>query len=226
MSEARLQALLLAALLTARSAAAVAPPVVPWREAAAHVGAVVSVEGAVTHAHTAGDTCVLEFADDPRAFRVVVVLGVFESAPREPERIWAGRRVRATGRIERFQGRVEMIVRGANQIELLEAPGAPASEARAPASPAAPPTTLPPPLPPPPPPPQARPVERPLGDAAPCERAHATWRAAADDVKLRLAALARCLDALRYDCAAERAALAPALDGLATIERQVVAACR
>jgi hypothetical protein len=119
-----------------------------------------------------------------------------------------------------------MVVRGASQIDVVEPAGAPAAETRSATTPAAPPTTVPPPLPPPPPPPPARPVERPLGDAAPCERARASWRAAAEDTSLRLAALARCLDALRYDCAAERAALAPALDGLATIERQVAAACR
>ena len=226
MRDLRFRLLLVAAVLTAGSAAGVAPPVVPWRDADAHVGEVVTVEGDVAHAHTAGDTCVLEFSDDPRAFRVVVVLGVFESAPREPERLWAGRRVRATGRVQRFQGRVEMVVRGASQVDVAEPAGASASEARSATTPAPPPTTVPPPLPPPPPPPSARPVERPLGDAAPCERARASWRAAAEDARLRLAALARCLDALRYDCAAERAALAPALDGLATIERQVAAACR
>src|SRR3989442_317036 len=115
--------------LVARAAAAAraaAPPVISWQEAGGHVGEVVTVEGEVATASTVGDTWVLEFArDDPRAFRVVVLLPLLETAPRQPERLYQGRRVRATGRVQRFQGRAEMVLRGAGQIEVVEASGAP-----------------------------------------------------------------------------------------------------
>jgi len=193
--------------LVALAAGAAASLVVPWREAGGHVGEVVTVEGEVAVARSVGDTWVLEFApDDPRAFRVVVLLSLLESTPRQPERLYQGRRVRATGRVQRFQGRAEMVLRGAGQIEVVETSG----EAPAPPPPAAP----------------AAPARSPASAAAPCERARERWRAAASEAGERLAALARCLDALRYRCAAERAALTPALATLDTAEREVDSACR
>ena len=193
--------------LAAGAAGAAAPLVVPWREAGGHVGEVVTVEGEVAVARTVGDTWVLEFApDDPRAFRVVVLLSLLESAPRQPEHLYQGRRVRATGRVQRFQGRAEMVLRGAGQIEVVETSG----EAPAPPPSAAP----------------AAPARSPASAAAPCERARERWRAAASEAGERLAALARCLDVLRYRCAAERAALTPALATLDTAEREVDSACR
>ncbi|HJQ85392.1 MAG TPA: hypothetical protein VKA21_15000, partial [Candidatus Binatia bacterium] len=179
-----------AAIAVAAAALAAAPSGIGWRDAGNHVGEVVTVEGEVTAVHTTADTCVLEFADDPRAFRVVVLVPFFGGAPREPERLYRGRVVRVTGRVQRFQGRPELALRGFGQIETAEA----SPESRTTAAPTSPPPAPPPPPPPPPPPaPAARPVERPLGDAAPCERARARWREAASDAKIRLEALARCL---------------------------------
>src|SRR5206468_6638869 len=134
----RALALLSLVALAAAVAHAAAPPVVSWREAGGHVGEVVTVEGEVAAASTVGDTWVLEVArDDPRAFRVVVLLPLLETAPRQPERLYQGRRVRATGRVQRFQGRAEMVLRGAGQIEVVETGGAPPA-ASAPPPPAAP----------------------------------------------------------------------------------------
>jgi len=215
-------------VLAAGTARPAAPPVVSWQEAGGHVGEVVTVEGEVATASTVGDTWVLEFArDDPRAFRVVVLLPLLETAPRQPERLYQGRRVRATGRIQRFQGRAEMVLRGAAQIEVVEAPGE--------APPAAPTAAAPPPLgaptsptPPPLPAPTAPvvPAKPAPGAAAPCERARERWRAAATEASARIAALSRCLDAVRYRCGAERAALTPALATLDTLEHEIDINCR
>jgi len=62
--------------------------------------------------------------------------------------------------------------------------------------------------------------------AAPCERARERWRAAAAEAGDQLAALARCLEAVRYRCRAERAALTPALETLETLEHEVDINCR
>jgi hypothetical protein len=128
--------------------------------------------------------------------------------------------VHATGRIQRFQGRAEMVLRGAGQLEVVT-PGMPATAAgpgaaAAPAEPAAP-VTLPPPTLPPKPAPSA---------AAPCERARERWRAAASEASERLGALGRCLDAVRYRCRGESAALSTALGALDATEREVDTACR
>jgi len=206
----RIPALAAFVALAAGAARAAAPPVVSWQEAGGHVGEVVSVEGEVATARTVGDTWILEFArDDPRAFRVVVLLPLLETAPRQPERLYQGRRVRATGRVQRFQGRAEMVLRGAGQIEVVETGGAPPAASA--------------------PPPPAAPVV-PAGPApsaaAPCERARERWRAAAAEASERIAALNRCLDAVRYRCRAESAALTPALATLDATEREVDADCR
>jgi len=253
---------LLAALAAASGVAGAAtPPVVPWREAATRVGQVVTIEGEVVRARVVGDTHVLEFGDEPDAFRVVLLIPLLSSAPSDPARAYGGRRVRATGRVQRFKGRTEMVLRSPDQIEILDAERA-AAEPPAPAAPppTAPPLTAPPPSPsaarpspspapppspapapatspsasappppsPPPPAPAPPPVaeRRPIAETAPCERARARWRDAAADAGTRAAALGRCLDAMRYRCSAESAALAPALTALDAIERQVDAACR
>jgi hypothetical protein len=41
-----------------------------------------------------------------------------------------------------------------------------------------------------------------------------------------MAALGRCIEALRYGCGPERAALTPALAAMDAVEREVNAACR
>jgi hypothetical protein len=209
-------------VIAAAIARGAAPPVVPWGEAGKHVGEVVTVEGRVAAARTTDDTCVLEFApDDSRAFRVVLLIPLLTSAPRHPDRLYLGKPIRATGRVQRFQGRPEMVLRGPGQIEIAEpaAAGAPAEAVPS----AAPPSPSPE---PPPPSPAPAEVKRPVPDAAPCERARARWREAADDVQERTAALNRCLDAGRYACRRETAALGPALATLDSIEREVDAACR
>jgi len=253
---------LLLVLAATAVATAAPPPVVDWRDAGTRVGDVVTVEGEVVNAYATGDTQVLEFSDDAHTFRVVILVPLFSTVPRDPERVYRGHRIRASGRVQRFGGRPEIIVRGMEQIEIVDvehaerppppppapraAPSAPSTEppaARpAPSAPAAPPAPPPsvappeaaappaPPTPPPPPapPPTTAPVEtqRPIAETAPCERARARWRDAAADVSDRMAALGRCLEALRYRCTAERAALTPALAALDAVEREVDAACR
>ena len=243
-------------LLVAGLSEAAAPPVVPWTDTAARVGQIVTVEGEVVRAFASGDTQVLEFADDARAFRIVLLVPLLSNAPRDPARVYGGRRVRATGRIQRFQGRPEMIVRSPDQIELVGAeppapapspppvsapprPAPPATEPARPTPPAAEPappvaeparpapsSPPPSPAPTPPPPPPAPPARRPIAETAPCERARERWRDAAAEVSDRMAALGRCLEALGYRCGRERVALDPALVALDAAEREVEAACR
>jgi hypothetical protein len=142
-------AALVTLICTIEAAGAAAPPVVDWRGAGDHTGQVVTVEGDVRSAQCAEDTCALEFApDDATGFRVVVLMPMFSRATEQPDRIYAGRRIRATGKVQRFQGRVEMVVRGTAQIELADVTSTTATVA-APTTPrpTPPPSTLPPPAP-------------------------------------------------------------------------------
>jgi hypothetical protein len=102
-------------------AGAVPPPLVEWRAAGDHVGEVVTVEGDVVAARTDSEGCVLQFApDEARAFRVVLLIPLLSDLPPHPEQLYAGRRVRASGRVLRFQGRPEMVLRSADQIEVVD----------------------------------------------------------------------------------------------------------
>jgi len=201
-----------------------ASPVVSWRDAGAHAGEYVTVEGEVASARMTGDTCVIEFSDDPRALRVVLLLSLFGSAPRDPDGLYRGRQIRATGLVQRFHGRPEIVLRALDQVEIVDANQPEKTSAAAPASPPPPAPAAP--APAPLPPVSAAEAKQPLSAAAPCERARARWREAASNAGVRLTALSRCLDALRYRCQAESAAVAPALAALESVEQQVDAACR
>jgi len=225
--------LALSATIAGKAAHAVAPPVVSWRDADRHVGELVTVEGDVAAVSRSGEACVLEFAsDDPHAFRAVLIVTLLGSTPRQPERLYGGRHVRATGRVQRFAGRPEMVLRSASQIEVVGSEAAAASREpgettvapRAAVSPPAPAVAAPtaaPEIPPVPPAPRPTTLA-----ASPCETARAHWRDVATETAAATTALARCLDAVRYDCRAERAALAPWLSTLDSLEQQVDATCR
>jgi len=142
-----------------------AETVIPWQSAGSYEGEVVTVEGDVVRARLEADTCVLEFSEsDATAFRVVLLIPLMTDLPRQPQRLYEGKRVRVSGKVRSWQGRPEMIVRGPDAIEVVGvAAGAPeAVPPSVPPSPAtappprrsprtvAPPTTLAPPPPPPP----------------------------------------------------------------------------
>jgi len=161
-------------------------------------------------ARIVGDTCVLEFADDPLAFRAVLLLPLLSDLPPQPERLYHQKRVRLTGRVQRFQGRPEMVLRSPKQVELVDEGGVPPRPSEpADGAPSAPATA----------PPAA------VGLSHPCGAARARWREAAALARTRAAALDRCLDAAEYRCGAEAAALGPAVVDLERAAKQVEGAC-
>ena len=158
---------LLAILAALGAPDVVAPPVVDWRDAGERAGQVVTVEGDVREAECSEDRCVLEFApEDARGFRVVVLMAMFSRAADAPDVTYRGRRIRATGKVQRFQGRVEMVLRGTGQIELADTAAVTTPSTTRPTAPppTAPPSTAPPPtapvptLPPSAPPPTTPPA--------------------------------------------------------------------
>lgn len=114
------------------------PDVIPWQAAGSHVGDFLTVEGDVVSAWSTPESCVLEFAkDDPSAFRAVLLIPMITNLPRQPERLFQGRRVRVSGRISRSLGHLEMVMRSPQQIEVVDVAGAPDEDAVAPPPPAA-----------------------------------------------------------------------------------------
>jgi hypothetical protein len=243
------------ALVLAGLAGGAAPPVISWQEAGSHVGEIVTVEGEVTAAHSTGDTCILEFAPgDPRALRAVLLLPVVSSLPPHPEAIYRGKRVRVSGRVGRFKGQPEMVLRSPDQIEVVDVGAPPAAAAVPPPAPAPPPSGAQPPAgvpsgagippsaspearapapsptpaaePPPPPPRGLIPdIQQRIGHVGGCERARARWRDAGATARDHATALSRCIDGSSYRCREESAALAPTLSELEWAEQQVEANC-
>ena len=216
------------ALLVAAPALARPPELVRWQDAAAHVGQVITVEGPVASARVAGGACMLEFAPaDPSALRVVLMLGLF-SAPVAPERVYAGHRIRASGRVQTFQGRPEMIIRRADQIEVMDEASTTTTLAASPKPPAAAPAQ---PMPPSTVPPSTVPDTGPSGGAVGsgrtelCARARDRVDTARRELATRAEEAARCLRAGTSRCQQERDAVTLALQTLPAREVEADSAC-
>ena len=103
-----------------------APPagVVPWQEADQYVGQVITVEGDIVDTHDTGSVTFLNFSRDLDDFTLVVFQEDNESFPIAPETMFNGQRVRATGEVELYRNRPEIIIRSPDQIEIIGPTGA------------------------------------------------------------------------------------------------------
>ena len=164
-----------AVVLAVVSAVARGQTVVPWQSAGSYEGEVITVEGDVARARLEADTVVIEFStDDPNAFRAILLIPLITDLPRQPQRLYEGKRVRVTGRIQIWRGQPEMILRSPDEILVVGvstiAPPPPPVETTPTTVPrrrAVAPTTLPPPPPPPPAPPPPPPAAAPEATVPP-----------------------------------------------------------
>lgn len=97
-------------------------PVVDWREARKYMGTEVVVEGKIVGARNIGSVCYLNFDPDYRTYVSGVILsesfGEFAGAP---ETIFINKHVRITGRVSDRDGRPQIIISSASQIEIIAA---------------------------------------------------------------------------------------------------------
>jgi hypothetical protein len=225
MPRARLAAALLAPLLLAARADA-APPV-PWTAAREHVRRLVTIEGVVARATLAADRrCVLEFdPNDPAALRIVVIIPFVTDLPADPSHLYQGKRVQVTGRVLRFQDRLEMLVTPP-QLEVVGLTAVPPTPASAVA--AAPPTAERTPAAPAPAgaPPASNPPPARVAATDPRCRA---WRdertAIRDELRTLVGQLGGCLAADRPGCAGLGDQLGPPLSRLAAVEARLDRHC-
>jgi hypothetical protein len=234
---------------------AAAGDIVAAADAGQHVGTHATVEGDVTTVAAEADSVVLGFAADGGGFRAVLVRSLVSGLPPDPARVYANRRVRVTGLVQRFRGRPEMILESPSQIEVVDVGGAPPPPiAQAPppaAAQAPPPAALPaaaaatlaspavaaPALAPPAlvtaptttttvaPPTEAAPTVTERLQADSCRRARERWTAAASDVRDATERLQRCLGESPYRCREQAARLTPVLAELEWAEQAVSTAC-
>src|SRR5262245_32595777 len=110
-----------------------ATPIIAPDEAASHVGEYVTVEGEVVNATTSGGTCVLEIGSGGvAAVRAVLVIPLVTDLPRSPDRLYAGKRVRVSGKLRRFEQRFEMVLSSPSLIEVIDVAPDAAAAAEAP----------------------------------------------------------------------------------------------
>ncbi len=158
-----------------------------------------SVEGVVAEVACDARTCTLRFAPtDPTALTVTILWSLISRAPADPVRAYTGARVRATGFVQGAAGRPEMILRGAGQIDVLDAAATTNANAVG-----------------------AR-VAAPPDD--PCDAARTRRRGLGPRVEPALDAVAACVSRAR-DCRPETTALRVILEELEGMDAAIAAAC-
>lgn len=187
---------------------------IPWQEAESHVGRRIALEGVVREVRRETGAYVLAFAvDDPTAVTVKLVVPLLDSTPVPPETLYRGQRIRATGKLKRFRGHPELIVRGTSAIVVLgvEEVSAPTPGVSAPTENAAAPA----------------PVGLPESTdwKASCEAARDAWSSLEQPAKRQLAAMAECLESRSPRCEELPAMLKRTLDEVEAAMAAVDSAC-
>ncbi len=96
-------------------------PVISWQDAAQYVGENVVVEGRIVRTYNSGKAAFLNFTEDWRGtLSVVIFARDFPAFPGPPDDIYLHKQVRVRGRIKRYRGAPEIIVRSPAQIQVLE----------------------------------------------------------------------------------------------------------
>jgi len=111
----------MAFLLIGATPARPAEPI-PWKQAGDYVGQEQVVEGGVIAVRREGNVLRLAFDTRPDSFTVALIVGLLSPLPADPDAVYVGQTVRAMGRIRRFRGVPEMVIRDPTRITLVGAP--------------------------------------------------------------------------------------------------------
>ncbi len=106
-------------------------PQISWHDATKHIGEECAVYGKVITTKNIGSRCFLDFDRDFRnSFTVVINRECFDQFAEAPETMFDGRNVRVTGKVVEYQGKPEIVVTSADQIQIVEQAEPPASSGR------------------------------------------------------------------------------------------------
>lgn len=106
--------------------------VISWKDAAKHIGEYVTVEGKVVDSKgyvfkggrgTASFLNIGKPYPEPDRFTVVIWPEDRSRFPEEPENYYLGKKVRVSGRIKKYKGTPEIILRDPNKIEIVKGSG-------------------------------------------------------------------------------------------------------
>ena len=97
-----------------------APSVIPWTEAAKWYNANATVEGVITRTANTGRVIYLDFSPRNSDMKVVIFPQDAAKFPQPPEKMYQGKKIQVTGKIQEYQGAPEIIVRSPAQIKIVE----------------------------------------------------------------------------------------------------------
>lgn len=100
-----------------------APPttdVVPWNQAAKHVGQEITVEGKIVSTRRSGSVCFLNFSRDRDAFYLILFKKTLGGWPAAPETYFKNKTVRAKGKVELHNDRPQIQIEDASQLVVVE----------------------------------------------------------------------------------------------------------
>lgn len=97
-------------------------PLVPWDQAARHVGKTITAEGKIVRAYNTGKVCFLNFVDQhpSDAFYLIVFQDVLDSWPEPPQDYFMNKTVRATGRVFIHKGKPQIRIEKAEQLVVVQ----------------------------------------------------------------------------------------------------------
>jgi hypothetical protein len=112
--------LLATVLSVAPLLAADPPPTIPWTEAEKHVGKTVTVEGRVMGKHCSPTSCLLAFEPTFNKFTAVIQAENFKTlSPESLESTFVGRNVRVKGTVRMLEKKPEIVVSGADDLQVV-----------------------------------------------------------------------------------------------------------
>lgn len=94
---------------------------IAWQDAPQYVGQTITVEGDIVATFDSGSVIFLNFSDNRSDFTLVVFQEDADSFPVAPDVAYRGQRVRATGEVELYRNRPEIVLRSPDQIEIVGA---------------------------------------------------------------------------------------------------------
>jgi endonuclease YncB( thermonuclease family) len=99
------------------------PDVVSWEDAGRHVGREITVEGTVVRTYRSARFLFLNFHPNWKKYLSIVVPAAEPGAfPAPPEEVYRGKRIRVTGTVSLYEGRLQIVVQAPDAITLLPGP--------------------------------------------------------------------------------------------------------
>jgi len=98
--------------------------VISWKNAHLYYGKYVTAEGIIVNTYNSGRACFLNFHPDyKKYFSAVIFSSDFSKFPPSPEDHYLNKKVHVSGIIRQYQGKPEIILKDASQIQIIEKTG-------------------------------------------------------------------------------------------------------